>query len=68
MSLAAVMMYSSAKDFLKKKNPKPQHKNMKEILHCGGGEPMEQVGQRSYGFPIPGGVQGQAGGAQSNLV
>ena len=32
-----------------------------EVLHCEGGEALEQVAQRDCGSPIPGSVQGQAG-------
>ena len=32
-----------------------------EVLHCEGGEALEQVAQRSGGCPIPGSVQGQVG-------
>ena len=32
-----------------------------EVLHCEGGEALEQVAQRGCGCPIPGSVQGQAG-------
>ena len=38
-------------------------RNIKEtdILHCEGGETLEQVAQRSNGCPLSGGVQGWAG-------
>ena len=32
-----------------------------EVLHCEGGETLEQVAQRRDGCPIPGSVQGQVG-------
>lgn len=32
-----------------------------EILHCGGGNALEQDLQRRYRCPIPGGVKGQFG-------
>ena len=32
-----------------------------EVLHCEGGEALEQVAQRSCGGLIPGSVQGQVG-------
>ena len=32
-----------------------------EVLHCEGGEALEQVAQRSCGCPLPGSVQGQVG-------
>ena len=32
-----------------------------EVLHCEGGEALEQVAQRGCGCPIPGRVQGQVG-------
>ena len=32
-----------------------------EVLHCEGGETLEQVAQRSCGCPLPGSVQGHVG-------
>ena len=41
-----------------------------EILHCEGGEALEQAAQRDCGCPLPGSVQGQVGWGfeQSGLV
>ena len=32
-----------------------------EVLHCEGGEVLEQVAQRGCGCPLPGSVQDQVG-------
>ena len=32
-----------------------------EVLHCEGGEALEQVAERGCGCPLPGSVEGQVG-------
>jgi len=45
-------------------------RDQKDIFHSEGGETQEQVAQRSGRCPIPGNIQGQAGGGseQPDLV